>query len=101
MHQLHPSDLIAYTAAARIAAQHIERMREPIADRVACSYRIQVNDDNGSFFDYGTGFDSFTERSLELANDHSHVLILDISDFYNQIYLHRVQGAIYRADPSL
>ncbi|HVZ16301.1 MAG TPA: RNA-directed DNA polymerase, partial [Terriglobales bacterium] len=45
----------------------------------------------------GNGYEQFRERSVELAGAHKHVLLVDVADFYNQIYLHRVNNAVEHA----
>jgi len=99
VHQLDPINAIIYTSLAYLVAESIERKRVPIDEQIACSYRIDV--ENGSFFGSGNGYNDFTERSEELANTYGYVLETDISDFYNQIYLHRLNNAIEFADVSL
>jgi hypothetical protein len=70
---------------------------KPVAARLrtACSYRVQL-DPNGSFFPPKSGWPDFHQRSEELANsgEYSHVLVADIADFYNQVYVHRVENAL-------
>lgn len=99
VHQLEPLDALIYTALAFVAAPTVEAARMPVADRVACSYRFNVAD--GSFFSTGSGWSDFDARTEELAQQFSHVLLTDITDFYNQIYLHRLNNAIESADPGL
>jgi len=74
----------------------IEAKRAPALDRIACSYRINIA--NGSFFDGGSGWVDFKDKSQELADENEFAAITDISDFYNQIYLHRLQNAIEAAN---
>lgn len=92
VHQLDPLSSVAYTALIHHVAKEVERSRQPRSEHVACSYRISISD--GSFFASGTGYDEFQERTKSLANDFPFVLATDISDFYNQIYLHRIRNAI-------
>jgi hypothetical protein len=66
---------------------------------VACSYRFKVAD--GSFFAGGSGWTDFQSRTEELLGAFSHVLVTDITDFYNQIYLHRLNNAIESANAAL
>ena len=99
VHQLEPIDAIIYTALAFQVADKVEAARIPIDEHVACSYRIELKD--GSFFGSGNGFTFFTSKSEELANQYTYVLVTDITDFYNQIYLHRLNNAIEYADPNL
>ena len=92
VHQLEPMEAIAYTAMAYEIGASIEAKRTPPDERVACSYRINIA--NGSFFDGGSGWGDFRDKSQELADENEFAAITDISDFYNQIYLHRLQNAI-------
>jgi hypothetical protein len=96
VHQLDPMDCLVYTALVSSICDKVEAARPPSAARIACSYRIEKKD--GSFFASGTGYPEFTERTEELAQQFAWVLSLDISDFYNQIYLHRIQNAVEFVD---
>jgi hypothetical protein len=96
--QLDPLDALIYAAAIYEAATPIENSRVSEELRVACSYRVHL-DAKGSFFGIESGWRHFHERSKELlAADYSHVFLADISDFYNQIYIHRVQNALEAAN---
>ncbi|MCQ8181868.1 RNA-directed DNA polymerase [Methylomonas sp. SURF-1] len=97
--QLDPLDTIVYTALAYSIADEVENARIPKDQHVACSYRIDL--DEGSLFAEGNGFGEFTAQSEKLANEKEYVLATDITDFYNQIYLHRLNNAIEYADSSL
>ena len=93
VHQLEPLDSVIYTALAFIIAEQVEQARAD--EHVACSYRIEI--DEGSLFGSGSGFDRYRERCEYLAEEYSFVLTTDISDFYNQLYLHRLRNAIESA----
>lgn len=97
--QLDPLDTIIYTALAYLVANKVESARIPKEQHVACSYRIDL--DEGSLFAEGNGFGEFTTQSEMLANSKRYVLATDITDFYNQIYLHRLNNAIEYADSNL
>lgn len=99
VHQLEPLDAVIYTALAYEAAPSIEAARVPATERVACSYRFKV--DEGSFFSGGSGWSDYESRTEELLAQFSHVLVTDITDFYNQIYLHRLNNAIESSNASL
>ncbi len=99
VHQLEPLNAIVYTALAYQIAEDIENARVPIGQHVAYSYRIHL--DGGSFFASGNGFDAFTRRSEQLTTSFQYILVTDITDFYNQIYLHRLNNAIEFASPQL
>ena len=95
-HQLDPLDAIIYTALAYEIGENIESARIPVEKNVACSYRISPTP-CGDFFPRDNGWESYSEQSLNLAIDNEYVLHADITDFYNQIYHHRLQSALEQA----
>ncbi|MCX7515181.1 reverse transcriptase domain-containing protein [Frateuria hangzhouensis] len=99
VHQLDPMEALIYTALAFEVAGSVEACRPKPEAGIACSYRIKIAD--GSFFDGGSGWDDFRTKSEQLSKAHKYALVTDISDFYNQIYLHRLQNAIEAADAKL
>jgi hypothetical protein len=99
VHQLDPIDSIIYTALLYELSANIESYRIPEIRKIACSYRIKPNT-NGSFFDVtNQGYHDYIQRAEELSIQHSKgvVLTCDIVDFYNQIYLHRVNNILSEA----
>ncbi|EKO3415952.1 hypothetical protein FNO25_000806 [Vibrio fluvialis] len=99
VHQLEPLDTIIYTALSFLVADKVELAR---ADTdVACSYRLSISESDGGMFEKNLGFQTFTDRIESLSNDYEYILVTDITDFYNQIYLHRLNNALERADSSL
>ena len=101
IHQLDPISSLIYTALTYRVAPLLELVRAPAADRIACAYRIRINASEGRFFGTETGYEGFIHKCRELAAEHSSVLVADISDFYNQINLHRLQNVIAIAAPDL
>ena len=99
VHQLDPLDALVYTALAYQIAPAIEAARTPVEQFVACSYRIEI--DQGSFFAKGSGYREFDNKSEELGVSNEFLLNTDITDYYSQIYLHRVNNAIEFADKNL
>jgi hypothetical protein len=99
VHQLEPLDAVVYAALAHHIAPEIEAARMPRDQHVACSYRLNVAD--GSFFAGGSGWTDFEQKTESLADANKYILVTDISDFYNQIYLHRVNNAIELAGAQL
>lgn len=95
VHQLHPLNAIAYTALAHMVAETIEAKRQ--APTVACSYRIELS--GGSFFKADNGYSLFIAQCELHAASNRHVLLADISDFYNRVYLHRLSNAIEHFNP--
>ena len=99
VHQLEPLDAIVYTALSAEVAADIEAARVPASQKVACSYRFNLAD--GNFFSGGSGWSDFVETTESLAKAYKYVLSTDITDFYNQIYLHRLSNAIEHANAKL
>lgn len=97
VHQLEPIDTIIYTALAYLIAEKLEKVRAK--NDIACSYRFVI--DEGSFFEKNAGFKTFTDSIENLSEKYHYILVTDITDFYNQIYLHRLNNAIERAAPDL
>ncbi|AZT84919.1 RNA-directed DNA polymerase [Marinobacter sp. NP-4(2019)] len=97
VHQLEPLDTIIYTALAYLIVEEIESVRAD--EGVACSYRFSIED--GGFFEKNSGFKIFTDMIENHSDSYKYILVTDITDFYNQIYLHRLNNAIERADPAL
>lgn len=97
VHQLEPLDTLIYTALAYLIVEKIELVRAD--EKVACSYRFAIED--GGFFEKNSGFKTFTDVIEVHSDEHKYILVTDITDFYNQIYLHRLNNAIERADPEL
>ena len=94
VHQLDPLNSLVYTAMAYMVAAELEAIRFPVEANVACSYRITLSNQKGEFFADGQGYRKFIERCAELSLTNSHVLTVDIADFYNQIYVHRLENVI-------
>ncbi len=93
VHRLEPLDALVYTALAKVVLPAVEKSR--FSPEIACSYRL--TDEHDSFFGEGSGFEVFLDRCTTLANANEFVLCTDISDFYNKIYLHRLQNALQLA----
>jgi len=96
VHELHPLDSIAITSVIYSIADQIERGRIPEERHCVFSFRV-APDHEGHFFKPGSdNWVHFAKRRSELMAQYNHgwVLKADISDYYNQIYLHRVQNAL-------
>jgi hypothetical protein len=98
VHQLDPIDSIILTALIHENAELIEKFRIPKGRKIACSYRVDL-DSVGSFLNERTGYQDYLDRSEALASKHpkGYVLVCDLVDFYNQIYLHRVKNLLEEA----
>jgi hypothetical protein len=100
VHQLDPIDTIIYTAMTREIAEIVEKNRISKDEGVVFSYRIKVND-NGELFENHNGYNAFKLKSVVLSGSYDYVLVTDITDFYNQIYHHRLQNSIQACDAGL
>ena len=89
--QLDPLDAMLYAAMVYEMGPRIESAR--LSADIACSYRFDPTS-KGDFYPRDNGWGTYANRSRKLAHENSHVLYIDISDFYNQIYHHRVGGAL-------
>ncbi len=97
--KLDPIDSLIYTALVYELHQIIEDYRIPASKNIACSYRIKP-DVNGSFFDRDkNGWNNYKRRIKKLSKKYKdgYVISCDITDFYNQIYTHRLQNIISEA----
>lgn len=99
VHQLEPIDAIVYTAFAFQIAEDVEKARPPELAKIACSYRFSLGE--GNFFSGGSGYGHFIEQTENLADKYKHILVTDITDYYNQINLHRLNNAVEHANPAL
>lgn len=99
--QLDPVDALLYTAMVHESSPLIEAFRVPKGQEIACSYRIVV-DPKGRFFSDDSGWAVFNSKSKALAEDaqYKYVLIADITDFYNQIAVHRIPNGLEDAGVS-
>jgi hypothetical protein len=93
--QLDPLDALLFTGLVYEMAPTIERFRVPADHRIACAYRLDI-DDKGQFFRKDPGWSDFHEQSKANLNDRpcSHVISADVTDFYNQISHYRIQNAL-------
>jgi len=79
-------------------ADTAEKARIPKEDLMVFSYRYAPNQDDGSLFDTSVGWPQFKTRSIDLADQHTHVLVCDIADFYQRVYHHRIDNALRHID---
>jgi hypothetical protein len=102
--QLDPLDFIFYGALVREIASDIESTRIPVDQNIVFSYRVSVNQ-GGRLFNPAIGYEEFRTRAKELLETEpavTHVVVADIADFYNRIYVHRLENALQTttANPS-
>ncbi len=76
----------------------IERHRIKTKFEKIHSYRFNEDSEGYSLFDKGFNWKSFVTASKKMADkeEYSHVLRIDISDFYTRIYHHRLENNLNR-----
>lgn len=92
--QIDPFWNVYFLAQVLSIADEIESERIPVMDRTIFSYRYSYDDETHQLFKPGVGWPEFIARSRELASQHTHMLVCDISDFYPRIYHHRLENAL-------
>ncbi|GHU78337.1 hypothetical protein FACS189462_2810 [Spirochaetia bacterium] len=100
VHQLDSINSLIYTALGFMLAENIEKYRMPYDKQKVFSYRFSPTQD-GNFFESGNKYLDYIERTRELAESNSYILITDITGFYNHIYIHRIQNVIEGCNSSL
>ena len=88
----------AYLLALVISlAPSIEAARISPDEGRIYSYRYNSNSSDDSIF-ISDSWRQFQDRTRELAQSHSYVVSVDISDFYSRIYHHRLENALRQVD---
>jgi hypothetical protein len=95
--QIEPLDSVLYGALVYEIGQAIEDKRRPIAEQSVFSYRFSPGAD-GSMYGKGNPWKDFWSTSVIRSADNPFVAILDISDFYNQIYHHTLENQLDSAN---
>ncbi len=77
-------------------AEEIEKSRLSKNSNSIFAYRIALDKTQKTIFDVNYGWRTFNETSLELAksSEYKYVLICDISNFYQNIYHHRIENSL-------
>lgn len=96
--QLDPLDSIVLAAMVKKLGPRLERHRVPAAEERVFAYRFDPTTD-GRFYGQDTGWHEFWKSSRQRATESActHVLLADISDFYNQVYHHVVENQLREA----
>ena len=91
--QLDPLNSVILTALIYEYGELIESKRRLKDEKVVFSYRF-APEANGQLYDSAYSWNYFWSRCYAKSKDSSHVVILDISDFYNQIYHHSLENQL-------
>ncbi|HEV2357091.1 MAG TPA: Retron-type reverse transcriptase, partial [bacterium] len=97
--QLDPIDSLVLTALIYQYGRQIERTRVKTTENIVFSYRLRPLV-GGQLYDPAFNWAAFWQRLLALANESKvrHVLVADVSDYYNQVYHHTVEQQLARAN---
>jgi len=71
----------------------LEKKRRPKHEDQVFSYRFSP-DNSGHFYDSDFSWNLFWNKCFEKSKDYAYTVILDISDFYNQIYYHPLENQL-------
>ena len=91
--QLDPLDSIFLAAIIYKYGGLLEQKRRPKDEERVFSYRF-FPDNSGHFYDLDFSWNLFWKKCLEKSIDYPYTVILDISDFYNQIYHHTLENQL-------
>lgn len=91
--QLDLIDSVILGAITYEFGQQIEDKRISQRKGIVYSYRFKPEDD-GTLYSNKKSWESFWEASKDkvIDEDYTYVVVCDISDFYNQIYLHTIEN---------
>lgn len=91
--QLNLIDSIILTAIVHQYGNLIEQRRRATHENRVFSYRFKPDQD-GWLYDRNFDWTPFWNACSSRASQYSHALVLDISDFYNQIYHHTIENQL-------
>jgi hypothetical protein len=91
--QLDVVDSVIFTAIMHEHGKGIESRRRPIPEQSVFSYRFAPSTD-GELYPARSSWNDFWQHCLNRSAAHHSVLIVDIADFYNQIYHHTIENQL-------
>ena len=95
-HQLDPIDTIVYFSLIYYIVPQLEKYRFNFEEGISCSYRLKL-ENTGNLFDKennNNAWKSFEDKTKEYSDSFEYILVADIADFYNSVYIHRVHNCI-------
>jgi hypothetical protein len=95
VHQPLLLEALLYTAAVVEIADDLETLKRPLDEFGPYGYRFS-SEGNGSLFHTDRTYrDWLTWQSAQVAsNNYAHVIATDIADFYQRIYMHRIENCL-------
>lgn len=92
--QLDPLDMIFYLGLMLEVGEQIEKSRIPADRNISFSYRFAPDNTDYTFFNRSIGYREFEQYCADLTEQYEYVVMADIADFYQRIYLHRLENAL-------
>lgn len=94
--QLDPLNSVLLTALIYEYGHLIEAKRRSKEEKKVFSYRF-APDTDGQLYDSANSWNDFWRTCYEVSQKYNYVVILDIADFYNQIYHHSLENQLIDA----
>lgn len=91
--QLDPLDSIILTALVHEHGEKIENRRCPAKKMSVFSYRFSPSP-SGDLYSSGNAWETFWNQCIRCSKNFNAVLLVDISDFYNQISHHTIENQL-------
>lgn len=91
--QLDPLDSIILTALVHEFGAGIEQHRIDKAEQTIFSYRFAPSPD-GSLYSPDQSWNDYWSRCQHLSESYEYALVVDVADFYNQIYHHTLENQL-------
>jgi hypothetical protein len=92
--QLDPLWNLYFLGCVLSISQEIENARFSIAHETIYSYRFNPDTENSRLFISDLGWVQFMEKSQDLSQEYSHVIVCDISEFYPRLGHHRLENSL-------
>jgi hypothetical protein len=95
VHQLLLLETLLFTAALVEIGDDLEKLKRPIEEFGPFAYRFVESGDESIFLKDHTYRDWLVWQSEKVkADGYTHVIFTDIADFYQRIYLHRIENSL-------
>jgi retron-type reverse transcriptase len=94
--QLDPLDSLLFTAVLYEYGQLLESRRRARQEKTVFSHRF-APDEKGQIYDISDSWNIFWNTCYEHSKLFNFIVILDIADFYNQIYHHTLENQLIEA----
>lgn len=91
--QLDPLDSVIFTALIHQFGQQIEERRRSPSENSVFSYRFSPSGE-GDLYSMGNSWNSFWNTCMAHAKNSNVMLVVDVADFYNQIYHHTIENQL-------